>query len=430
MEKAWISQLAGHQGETVAVQGWVHRVRKLGSLVFLLVKDKTGIIQVVAEGQAEIEAGVETEAAVEVLGKVVPEAKQSLGVELHAISVRVLGKVHAELPFELNKKDIGVGLEQILDHRVLSVRHPKVQAIFKVQAEVIHAFRDYLRSQRFTEIRTPKIVATGTEGGSELFPIQYFDRTAFLAQSPQFYKQMMVGAGLQRVFEVAPVYRAEPHNTSRHLSEFISMDLEMGFIHGLEDLLVLEEGLLDHIFSHLREHCAAELALHQAELPAVGSIPRLKLQEIATILERHYHKEMPGLDIDPEGERLICRYIKEQTGSEFVFATHYPTAKRPMYTMPDASHPEVTWSFDLLYKGLEMNSGGQRIHDYLQLVENIRKKGLNPDDFTSYLEIFRYGMPPHGGFAIGAERLTVKILNLSNIREATLFPRDKERLVP
>ncbi len=430
MEKAWIEQLAGYLGKTVVIQGWVHRVRKLGSLAFLLIKDKTGIVQVVVEGQIELLDGVETEAAVEIIGTIAPQARQPLGVELHASSVRVLGRVHAELPFELNKSDLGVGLEQILDHRVLSLRHPKIQAIFKVQAEVIQAFRDYLRSQRFTEIRTPKIVATGTEGGSELFPVQYFDRKAYLAQSPQFYKQMMVGAGLQRVFEVAPVYRAEPHNTSRHLSEFISMDLEMGFITGLEDLLALEEGLLDYIFSHLKEHCAAELALHRAELPAIGSIPRLQLQEIARILERDYHKEMPDLDIDPEGERLICQYIKKQTGSDFVFATHYPTAKRPMYTMPDADEPEVTWSFDLLYKGLEMNSGGQRIHDYQQLVESIHRKGLNPDDFSSYLEVFRYGMPPHGGFAIGAERLAAKILNLSNIREATLFPRDKERLVP
>ncbi|MGE5654937.1 MAG: aspartate--tRNA(Asn) ligase [Bacillota bacterium] len=430
MKRAWIDQLPQYQGETVLIQGWVHRVRKLGSLAFLLVKDKTAVAQVVVEGQTELLDGVDTEAAVEIVGRVEPQARQPLGVEVHAASVCVLGRVQAELPFELNKQELGVGLEQVLDHRVLSLRHPKVQAIFKVQAEVVQGFRDYLRSERFTEIRTPKIVATGTEGGSELFPIQYFERRAYLAQSPQFYKQMMVGAGLQRVFEVAPVYRAEPHNTSRHLSEFISMDLEMGFITALEDLLVLEEGLLEYIFGRVREQCPAELALYQAELPSIGSIPRLKLKEIANILEREYHKEMPGLDIDPEGERLICQYIKKETGSDFVFATHYPTAKRPMYTMPDANEPEVTLSFDLLYKGLEMNSGGQRIHDYHQLVANIRMKGLNPEDFGSYLEIFQYGMPPHGGFAIGAERLTAKILNLNNIREATLFPRDKERLVP
>jgi nondiscriminating aspartyl-tRNA synthetase len=313
---------------------------------------------------------------------------------------------------------------------VLSLRHPKTQEIFKVQAEIIAAFRDFLRGHQFTEIRTPKIVATGTEGGSELFPIQYFEKKAFLAQSPQFYKQMMVGAGLQRVFEVAPVYRAEPHNTSRHLSEFISLDLETGFITGLEDLLDLEEQMLDYIFRHLEETCPVELALHGVQLPRITKIERLPLSEIAVILERKYGKVMDGLDIDPEGERLICQYVHEQTGSDFVFATHYPRSKRPMYTMPDPTDGNATLSFDLLYKGLEMNSGGQRIHELEQLKDNIVRKGLNPGDFASYLEIFQYGMPPHGGFAIGAERLTAKILNLNNIREATLFPRDRERLTP
>ena len=430
MNKQWIEDLPQYLGQEVVVEGWLHRVRKLGKLAFLLIKDTTGMVQGVVTGKPEWLQEIGNEQAVRVLGSVSASNQQPLGVELQVQEIIVLGRVYKDLPFELNQDEIGAGLEHVLDHRVLSLRHPKTAAVFKIQDSVIKAFRDFLHQEKFTEIHTPKIVATGTEGGSELFEIKYFEQTAFLAQSPQFYKQMAMGSGLQRVFEVAPVFRAEPHNTSRHLSEFISLDLEMGFISGLEDVLRLEERMLEYLFAHLQEYNAKELAMFQAQLPTVGNIPRLRIKEIDAILQKAYGKSLGILDLDSESERLICEYIYKETGSEFVFATHYGKVNRPMYTQPCADDNDVTESFDMLFRGLEMNSGAQRVHDYDVLVQNIKDKGLQPESFASYLEIFQYGMPPHGGFAVGAERLVTKILGLQNIREAVLFPRDRFRLTP
>lgn len=430
MNRIWIEELPKYLHQEVTVEGWLHRVRKLGKLAFLLIKDTTGMVQGVVTGKPEWLQDIAPEQAVRVHGSVSASNQQALGVELQISEIVVLGKVYKDLPFELNQEEIGAGLEHVLDHRVLSLRHPKTAAIFKIQDGVIKAFRDFLHQEKFTEIHTPKIVATGTEGGSELFEIKYFEQTAYLAQSPQFYKQMAMGAGLQRVFEVAPVYRAEPHNTSRHLSEFISLDLEMGFISGLNDVLSLEERLLEYVFAYLQEYMSKELAMFQAQLPKVGQIPRLRIKEIDRILQKEYGKALEILDLDSESERLICEYMMKETGSEFVFATHYGKANRPMYTQPCADDQDVTESFDMLFRGLEMNSGAQRVHDYDVLVHNIREKGLQPESFASYLEIFQYGMPPHGGFAIGAERLVCKILGLQNIREAVLFPRDRFRLTP
>lgn len=430
MQTDWIKDLSKKQGEEVCINGWLHRVRKLGKLAFLLIQDKTGVIQGVVTGKPDWLADLSNEQAVIVTGTVSASAKQPLGVELQISHIEVVGKVLDELPFELNQEEISAGLEHVLDHRVLSLRHPKTAAIFKVQDSVIKAFRDFLHQENFTEIHTPKIVATGTEGGSELFEIKYFEQKAFLAQSPQFYKQMAMGAGLQRVYEVAPVFRAESSNTSRHLSEFISLDLEMGFISGLQDVLKLEERMMEYLFAYLAEYNAAELAMFKVTLPAVGQIPRLRVKEIGAILEKEYGKSLATLDLDNEAERLIGEYILKETGSEFLFATHYGRDSRAMYTQPSSDDPEVTESFDMLFRGMEMNSGAQRIHDYETLVNSIRLKGLNPQDFQSYLEIFRNGMPPHGGYAIGAERLVMKILGLQNIREAVLFPRDRNRLTP
>ncbi len=334
------------------------------------------------------------------------------------------------LPFEVNLANVETGLENMLDHRVLSLRNPRVRAAFTVQSEILEGFRQFLRGEGFTEVQTPKIVATGTEGGAELFPVRYFEKPAYLAQSPQFYKQMLVGSGFERVYEIGHVFRAERHNTSRHLNEFVSLDLEMGFIDGLEDLLRLEERLLNSIFMHLEETCAAELRLFGVTLPSIESIPRLKVSEIGEILKREYGKDLPDGSLDTEGERLIGEYVQTRLGNPFVFATHYPATARPMYSLPDPEDPSITHTFDLLFKGMEMNSGGMRINDHRQLSDNMRKFGLNPSDFESYLEVFRYGMPPHGGFAIGLERLTVKVLGLENIREASLFPRDRDRLSP
>lgn len=430
IKKYWIEDLAQAEGQKVEVEGWLHRVRKLGKLAFILIKDKTGIVQGVITGKPPFLAEISGEQAVRVTGTVTPSKQQPLGVEIQVEEIEVLGPVLQELPFELNQAEISAGLEHVLDHRVLSLRHPKTASVFKIQSGVIKAFRQFLDKEKFTEIHTPKIVATGTEGGSELFEIKYFDQKAYLAQSPQFYKQMAVGSGLQRVYEVGPVYRAEPHNTSRHLSEFISLDLEMGFISGLEDILKLEEEMLRYIFAYLEEYHSQDLALFNATLPEVKTIPRLTIKEIGSILEKEYKKPLEILDLDSESERLISQYVKKEMGSDFLFATHYGKDARPMYTQPSAHDSDVTESFDLIFRGLEMNSGAQRVHEYDVLVNNIKEKGLDPAEFASYLEIFQFGMPPHGGYAIGVERLVIKILNLSNVREAVLFPRDRFRLTP
>ena len=427
----WIDTLPQHIGQQVRVQGWVHRIRKVsGKLSFLVIKDISGTVQGVVSGKPDWLSELSPETAVEVYGEVTATTQQALGLEVQISDVTIVGAVHRELPFELNQEDISAGLDLRLDHRVATLRHPKTRAIFTLESELVRAFRDFLLQERFVEIFTPKIVATGTEGGSELFSVNYFDSIAYLAQSPQFFKQMAMGAGLQRVFEVANAYRAEQHNTSRHLSEFVSFDLEMGFIQGLEDVLDLEERMLRFAFDQLKSRCAPELAMYEMELPEVKPIPRLSIKEIAAILEREYGKTLSTLDLDNEAERLIGEYVKEHYGSDFLFATHYGRDVRPMYTQPSASDPDTTESFDMLYKGMEMNSGAQRVHDLAVLEANIRFKGLNPEDFADYLEVFGYGMPPHGGFAIGVARMVVKLLDLDNIREAVLFPRDRSRLSP
>lgn len=430
MERVLCSELPSHVGEEVVIRGWAHRVRNMSKFRFILVRDRSGIVQVVAAGDLAKDPEVSLETALEVEGKVVPAPGTELGCEVQAGRIRLLGAKPDVLPFEVNLANVETGLENMLDHRVLSLRNPRVRAAFTVQSEILEGFRQFLRGEGFTEVQTPKIVATGTEGGAELFPVRYFEKPAYLAQSPQFYKQMLVGSGFERVYEIGHVFRAERHNTSRHLNEFVSLDLEMGFIDGLEDLLRLEERLLNSIFMHLEETCAAELRLFGVTLPSIESIPRLKVSEIGEILKREYGKDLPDGSLDTEGERLIGEYVQTRLGNPFVFATHYPATARPMYSLPDPEDPSITHTFDLLFKGMEMNSGGMRINDHRQLSDNMRKFGLNPSDFESYLEVFRYGMPPHGGFAIGLERLTVKVLGLENIREASLFPRDRDRLSP
>lgn len=430
MTRVLCKDLSGHIGAEVTVKGWVHRVRALSQVRFVLVRDRSGIAQAVLSGEFAKCPQLVAESAIRIAGRVVEAPNVPGGVEIQATDVGVEAAPIAPIPFEVNLPDITAGLEKVLEHRAFSLRHPKTRSVFKVEAEAIEGFRQFLRAHDFTEVHTPKIVASGTEGGAELFSVKYFERPAYLAQSPQFYKQMLIGAGFERVFEVAAAYRAEEHNTSRHLNEFISLDLEMGFIEGLDDLLSLEEELLKHLFAHVRETCSKELDMFGVKLPEIGIIPRLKLSEIEAILMKEYGKNLPNGNIDPEGERLICQYVEREAGTPFVFATHYPVTSRPAYALPDPDAPDVTLSFDLLFKGLEMNSGGMRINDYGQLVGNMRKFGLDPDSFAGYLEIFKYGMPRHGGFAIGAERLTARILELGNIREASLFPRDRERLTP
>ena len=429
LERTFISEVKDSQDETILLRGWVYKIIDLSNIVFVKLRDKSGIIQLVTNKE-QIEV-LKLENAIEVIGKKSKNEKAPGGIEIIVDEIKILGRTYYDkLPFEINSYKNKAALETQLDHRTIALRRPEIRAIFKVQNEIEQAFRDYLRSKNFEQIHTAKIIDSSTEGGSEMFTVNYFDRRSFLAQSPQFYKQMMVGAGFERVYEIGHAYRAELHNTWRHLNEYVSLDVEMGFIKDEFELMDLEEGFLDYLFKHLNKVCKKELEMYKVELPNEVKIPRITLEEAHKILLEKYNKKSPIGNIDAKGEELICDYVKKEYGTEFVFLTKYPVAKRPMYTMPDDEDKTLTKSFDLIYDGLEITTGGQRINDYEMLKENIIKFGLNPEDFDFYLDTFKYGMPPHGGFAIGLERLTMKILKLSNIREATLVPRDMKRLTP
>jgi nondiscriminating aspartyl-tRNA synthetase len=432
MERILSSQALARAGQTVKLAGWVHNLRDFREVKFLILRDRGGLIQTVVDPQSGIDvSALGKEIVVEVEGKVVAEPRAPGGAEVHLSTVKVLARAH-EPPLEINRPAVlaKTHLDKILDHRPISVRALPIRAIFKVQAEIIRAFSEYLRSQGFTEFKSSKIVATGTEGGANLFRIEYFERQAYLAQSPQFYKQTMVGSGFERVFEVGPVYRAEKHETSRHVNEYTSLDLEMGFIESEQDVIAMQVGLLRHICREVEANCAAELKLLEARIPAIGdAIPQLTFKEAVRLVEGMGHR-LPAGDLDPEAERKLCEWSVRERGSEFVYVVGFPLAHRPMYTYFREDDPATSRSFDLLFRGLEITTGSQRIHDYDLLVAQMRERGLDPDAYTGYLTIFKHGMPPHGGLAIGLERLTMQLLGLSNVKEATLFPRDRRRLEP
>ena len=429
LERVFISELRAVKEETVMLRGWVHKIIDLSHVVFVKLRDKSGIVQLVCDKYQVKDLRLEN--AIEVIGTKCENEKAPGGIEIIVKDIKIVGTTYYEkLPFEVNSFKNNVALETQLDHRTIALRRPEIRAIFKVQNEIETAFRNYLKEKNFEQIHTAKIIDSSTEGGSEMFTVNYFDRRSFLAQSPQFYKQMMVGAGFERVFEIGHAYRAELHNTWRHLNEYVSLDVEMGFIKDEFELMDLEEGFINYLYKHLNKTCQKELEMYKIELPDKVKIPRIRLDEAHKILLEKYNKKSPIGNIDAEGEVLISKYVKEKYNCDFVFLTKYPVSKRPMYTMPDDEDKNLTKSFDLIFDGLEITTGGQRINDYKMLKENIEKFGLNPEDFDFYLETFKYGMPPHGGFAIGLERLTMKILKLSNIREATLVPRDMKRLTP
>ena len=429
LERVFINELSKMANETVMLRGWVHKIIDLSHVVFVKLRDKSGIVQLVCDKDQVKDLRLEN--AIEVIGTKCENEKAPGGIEIEVDNIKILGTTYYEkLPFEVNSFKNKAALETQLDHRTIALRRPEVRAIFKVQNEIETAFRDYLKEKHFEQIHTAKIIDSSTEGGSEMFTVNYFDRRSFLAQSPQFYKQMMVGAGFERVFEIGHAYRAELHNTWRHLNEYVSLDVEMGFIKDEYELMDLEEGFINYLYEHLNKTCKKELEMYKIELPQKVNIPRITLDKAHEILLEKYNKKSPLGNIDAEGEVLISKYVKEKYDCDFVFLTKYPVSKRPMYTMMDDEDKNLTKSFDLIFDGLEITTGGQRIHDYEMLKENIIKFNLNPDDFDFYLETFKYGMPPHGGFAIGLERLTMKILKLSNIREAALVPRDMKRLTP
>jgi len=428
VERTLSVEVAGRIGERVTVMGWLHAVRAFGGLTFAVVRDRGGMVQVVTEDDADANLlrGLGAESVLAVSGRVAPEERAPMGVEIRAEQIETISVVSDALPLQINKRSLSAGLDAQLDHRALSLRAPQVSAVFRVQHEVATSFAEFLTAQGFTRIHTPKIVCAGAEGGADIFSVDYFGERAYLGQSPQFYKQIMVGV-FERVFEVAPAYRAEKHDTARHTNEFTSLDLEMGFIGSHEDVMAIENAWLRDLADRLGERCRPEFGLLQAEMPEVPErIPRVRLGEVQDAVGRCVGEP----DLDPEGERLASAWAKERFDSEFLFVTHYGTENRPFYAMDDPGDPQLTLSFDLLFRGWEITTGGQRLHRHTDYIEKMRRRGLDPTRFGFYLEAFGLGMPPHGGLGTGLERITARLLNLPNIREATLFPRDRSRLVP
>lgn len=419
-----------HRNETVQVSGMVHAKRAVGGgLTFLKLRKREGILQCTCAGDVDVSAATE-ESAVVVTGTLREEPRAPGGVELAAERVEILSRPAAPMPVPVAKAKLNVNLDTELGLRPVLLRHLRERSVFRVQECLGRAFREYLQGQGFTEIHTPKIVHAGAEGGSNIFRLDYFGRKAFLAQSPQFYKQTMVGA-FERVFELAPVFRAEKHSTARHLNEYTSMDFEMGFIDGFEDVMAMEIGFLQHAMELLKSAYADDVKRLDIQVPDVRKIPCVRFDEAKRLAaEKYGYQIRDPYDLEPEEEHAIGRYAKEEWDSDFVFVTHYPSKKRPFYAMDDPADPKYTLSFDLLFRGMEVTTGGQRVHDYHMQVDKMLERGMHPEEFESYLMIHKHGMPPHGGLGIGLERLTMKLCGLDNVRYACLFPRDLSRLEP
>ena len=425
------AELSGRIGQRVNLQGWVHRIRDLGGIRFLVLRDRAGLAQVVLPPDMDV-GGLGSESVVCVAGPCRAEPRAPAGVEVLAETVTTIAPAHTP-PLEVFRPDAATKNrpETLLDHRAVSLRIPDILDVFRVQAVVLEAFRACLRENGFTEIATPKLVQAGAEGGAAVFKVEYYERAAYLAQSPQFYKQMMVGSGLERVFEVGHAYRAEKSETTRHLAEYLSLDFEMGFIESEQDVMRMHARVIGAIFQAVTERCGAILQRRGASLPSAADIPQVSFPRACQVLGQRFGKT-EGLhgDLDTEGERLICQWAREEFGSDLLFVTGYHVGNRPMYTMPNLDEAPLTRSFDLLFRGIEITTGGQRIHRYEQLVESIRAHGLNPADYEGYLETFKHGMCPHGGMGMGVERLVMQMLGLPSIKEASLFPRDRYRLTP
>ncbi|MDR2210536.1 MAG: aspartate--tRNA(Asn) ligase [Spirochaetaceae bacterium] len=422
-------------GAAVAVSGWVHRIRDMGGITFVLLRDRSGLVQLVFNEKPVDASGtaITLESVIRVTGTAALNEKAPGGAEVQGETLECLSRAAPDLPFQVNGDISKMGLETILDHRILSVRNPKVRSIFNVQAVIIEAFCAYLRSRDFTEIKTSKLVWGGTEGGTELFEVEYFDRRVCLAQSPQFYKEAMVAAGMERVFEVAPAYRAEKHDTPRHLNEYVSMDVEMGFIESEKDLIDLERELLAHIFEAVARRNSAELALWKVPGPdpaAAEKAPVIGYEDAVKLASDMSAKTGGGriFDINPEAERFLCEWSAGEYGSDLVFVNEFPRRYRPFYTFPSGANR--TMSFDALFRGLEITTGGKRLHSYEAFVEALPRFGLKLENMQNYASLLQSGCPPHGGFAIGCERLTARILGLANVKEASLFPRDRRRVEP
>lgn len=435
VERVRASDLAAHVGERARIEGWLRGVRRLGAISFLIVRDGWGEAQAVAGSAAELaplsDAGAGVESVVAITGTITAAPQAPGGVELRAITIDVITSVREAPPVTLSKRELKAGIGAQLDYAVLTNRHPQRRAAFQLAASAMAGFRETLTARGFTEIQTPKLVAAATEGGANVFEVSYFDRKAYLAQSPQFYKQVMVGV-FERVFEVGPVFRAEPHETTRHLNEYVSLDAEFGFIEDHFTVMALLRDTLAGIFARMAAERGAELALLGARLPDVPAvIPYIHFSDAQELILRLHGVDSRGEpDLAPQEERWLGEWALAEHDSEFLYVTGYPMAKRPFYTHPDPARPAYSNSFDLLFRGTELVTGGQRLHRYADYLAALERAGLSPEPFAWYLDAFRYGMPPEGGYAIGLERLIAQLIGAPNIKLVTLFPRDLTRLTP
>ncbi|MCC8081499.1 MAG: aspartate--tRNA(Asn) ligase [Lachnospiraceae bacterium] len=419
-------------GCDVRVNGAVHTIRDMGDVAFIVLRKREGLLQCVYEkGLSEFDLKDVREAdTVEFTGRVNREERAPQGFEIRIRTVRILSEPAEPMPLQISKWKMNTSLEAKLNNRAVSLRNVRERAKFRIQEGITRGFRDFLYGQGFTEIHTPKIGAKSAEGGANMFRLEYFHRQAILQQSPQFYKQMMVGV-FDRVFETAPVFRAEKHNTKRHLNEYTSLDFEMGYIDSFEEIMAMETGFLQYTMDLLNREYAADLEILGIETPRVDSIPQVRFSEAKQMVAEKYDRKFRNpFDLEPEEEYLIGQLFKEEYDADFVFVTHYPSKKRPFYAMDDPENPVYTLSFDLLFRGLEITTGGQRIHDYQELIAKAAARGMETEGMEHYLAAFKHGMPPHGGLGIGLERLTMHLVGEENVREATLFPRDLSRIEP
>lgn len=424
--------LRGPMDREVSVNGAIHTIRSMGDIAFVVLRKREGLLQCVwTEQESCFDIRQLKEAAtITVTGKIVANEKAPNGIEVRMQKVTVMSEPAEPMPIPIAKWKMNTSLETNLNLRPISLRNVRERAKFRIQEGIVRGFRDFLYEQGFTEIHTPKIGAKGAEGGANIFKLDYFHRPAVLEQSPQFYKQMMVGV-FDRVFETAPVFRAEKHNTKRHLNEYTSLDFEMGYIEGFEDIMAMETGVLQNIMKTLVHNYKKEMEILDIFLPNTDRIPCVRFDKAKELVSEKYNRPIKNpYDLEPEEEVLIGQYFKEEYDADFVFVTHYPSKKRPFYAMDDPADTTFTLSFDCLFRGMEITTGGQRIHDYSMLLEKIVARGMTTEGMEHYLTAFKYGMPPHGGLGIGLERLTMKLLGEDNVRETTLFPRDLSRLEP
>jgi len=437
--RIYIKDLKDNINKEVVIAGWVDVRRDQGKMVFFDMRDMTGRVQCVVL-PSEVEAitkakEMRPEWVLKVTGVVVlrPKANIKEGVvngelEFKVNNIEVLSEAK-ELPFDMSLEGYNLELTTELDNRALVLRHPKVQAVFKVQETIIDSFREFMKQNMFFEFQAPSITPAVAEGGSEVFQVDYFDKKAFLTQSPQLYKQIVMTA-FERVFSVNKVFRAEPSATTRHITEFVSLDAEMGFIDSWEDIRDMAEATARFILNKVKEKNSEHLKLLKSELPVmIEKTPTVSLTEAQQKIFEHFGRDVRGeKDLNSQDEREICEIIKKETGSDFVFVYGYYTRKKPFYVYPNSQNPEFNEGLDLLCRGLEWISGGRRINDYNQLMEHVKIWEMDPNKIKMFLEAFKYGAPPEGGFAFGAERMTMQILGLKNIREASMFPRDMNRI--